>query len=168
MSPPGPDRKAGFELGACSGDGPPEPNMTVSSIMQKPAVTIATNATLCAAAQKMRDENVGLLPVLENDHLVGVITDRDIVVRCLAAQLSARQCCVRDVMTCNILSCRDTDPIEAAAARMGDNQFRRLPVHDANQVLVGVLSVDDIAEHYSERLAGETLGEIVEARGTWL
>jgi len=133
--------------------------------MRQPAVTIPASAGIAAAAEKMRDMNVGILTVLDHDQLVGVITDRDIVVRFVTGGEWAMQARVRDVMSPEVRICFDRQTIEDAAAAMGNHQVRRLPVCDDAERLVGILSVDMIAEEYSEHLAGETLGEIVEKRG---
>ena len=137
----------------------------VADIMRSPAVTISIGADIIEAARLMRDRNVGILSVLDADRLVGVITDRDIVVRCIACGARAEQIGVAAVMSPDPLTCYDQQRIEEAAARMADNQVRRLPVFNDVHWLVGTLSVDLIAEDYSEHLAGETLGEIVERRG---
>jgi CBS domain-containing protein len=127
-------------------------------------VTIESTASIAAAAAKMCDQNVGLLAVLDRAQLVGVITDRDIVLRVLACGLDVRTSYVIDVMSRDVTVCFDDQRIECAAAKMGDHQVRRLPVLNRANRLSGILSVDRIAEHYSEHLAGEALGEIVEAR----
>ena len=138
--------------------------MKVADIMRKPAVTIPAVASIAAAAAKMRDANVGILAVVDNGDLVGVITDRDIVVRFVAKERASLNSRVADFVSSEVLTCYATDTIEQAAAAMGDRQVRRLPICDEHENLIGVLSVDHIAEDYSEELAGETLGEIVETR----
>lgn len=138
--------------------------MQVTDIMKRPAVTIAATASIAAAAAKMLNRNVGILTVLDQDQMVGVITDRDIVLRVLALGLRVQGISVGNVMSSDVTVCFADNSIERAAATMGDHQLRRLPVFDQNNRLKGILSVDCIAEHYSEHLAGETLGEIVETR----
>ncbi len=138
--------------------------MQVNDIMRRPAVTIAATASIAVAAAKMRDRNVGILTVLDQDQLVGVITDRDIVLRVLAVGLTLQGTSIGHVMSSDVTVCFADDSIQRATATMGDHQFRRLPVLDQKNRLKGILSVDGIAEHYSEHLAGETLGEIVETR----
>jgi len=139
--------------------------MKVADIMRRPAVTIAASANIATAAAMMRDHKTGILTVLDLDQLVGVITDRDIVVRCVAGGGVAMHVLVGDVMSRGVLICFDGQTVKDVAATMGDHQVRRLPVCDMTERLIGVLSVDRIAEEYSEYLAGETLGEIVETRG---
>jgi len=139
--------------------------MKIADIIRQPAVTIPVSASIATAAQMMREWNVGILTVLDHDRLVGVITDRDIVVRFVTGDEAAMHVRVGDVMSPKVLTCFDSQTIEDAAAAMGDHQVRRLPVCDEAKRLLGVLSVDRIAEEYSEHLAGEALGEIVEKRG---
>jgi len=136
----------------------------VGDIMRRPAVTISATDSVLAAALRMRAEGVGILPVLANGEMVGVLTDRDIVTRFLTRQDLTREVPVEEVMSRGVLTCLDIEPIEDATAMMGDYQLHRLPVRDLAGRLVGVLSVDDVAEDFSEHLAGETLGEIVEKR----
>ena len=112
----------------------------------------------------MRNRDVGGLAVVDRGKLVGFITDRDIVTRYIADAVPLHLLPVAQFMTRNVISCNETDAIEAAAVRMGDHQIRRLPVFDAEGSLSGILTLDAIAEDYSEHLAGETLGEIVETR----
>lgn len=139
--------------------------MKIADIMTRPAATIPATSSVTAAAVRMRDLHAGMLCVLDAQSLVGVLTDRDIVVRCVALDRAARSTSVRDIMSRDPLICFETQRIEDAAAIMGDHQLRHLPVCDNAARLVGLLSVDRIAEDYSEHLAGETLGEIVETRG---
>lgn len=145
---------------------PPGPRpRRVGDVMRRPAVTIPATATVAEAALLMRSSNVGLLSVTEAGRVVGVITDRDIVIRELAEAPPGPQRPVGEVMSREIVRCQDSETVEAAAVRMADHQLRRLPVFDAAGALVGILSLDRIAEDYCEHLAGETLGEIVETRG---
>lgn len=154
---------------------PPEPpskppqggrQRRVRDVMHRPAVTIPATATVVEAALAMHRSKVGLLSVTEGAEVVGVITDRDIVVRELAKGPPGPHGRVSDAMSRDIIRCLETETVEAAAIRMADHQIRRLPVFDAAGELVGVLSLDRIAEECCEHLAGETLGEIVEVRGS--
>lgn len=121
--------------------------------------------SMVAAATKMRDQKVGMLNVLDNDKLVGVITVRDIVLGYVA--LGAPEgCVVSDIMETNVITCYDHQSIVEAAAMLGDHQIRQMPVFNRAERLVGMFFLDTIAENYSEHLAGETLGEIVEPRDT--
>ncbi|WP_366658554.1 CBS domain-containing protein [Fodinicurvata sp. EGI_FJ10296] len=136
--------------------------MEISRLMRKP-VTVTSGETLAAAAALMHEHDVGSVAVMEGSHIVGVLTDRDIVIGHVAADSSTRAV-VQDVMTPQVVSCPATASVEEVAATMGDYQVRRLVICDDAGRLVGIVSVGDIAKHYSEHLAGETLGEIVEFR----
>lgn len=139
--------------------------MKIADIMRQPSVSISASACITVAAERMRDRDVGILTVLDHDQLVGVVTDRDIVLRFVTGGEPARNVLVREVMSPEVLICFGGQTIEYAAITMGDHQVRRLPVCDEAKRLIGILSVDRVAEDYSEHLAGETLGEIVETRG---
>ena len=119
--------------------------------------------SMVAAAIKMRDQKVGVLNVLDNDKLVGVVTDRDIVLEYVALG-NPEGCVVGDIMETNVITCYDYQSIVEAAAMLGDHQIRQMPVFNKAERLVGMFFLDKIAENYSENLAGETLGEIVEPR----
>lgn len=136
----------------------------VSDIMGRPAVKITCDANITEAIIKMQHHGIGFLPVTRDGWVTGVITDRDILSRCLAHPGTGLAVSVAHVMTQTLQQCRPDQDIRAAAAVMGDHQVRRLPVCDGMGNLVGVLSLGDIAEHYCEVLAGQTLGEIVERR----
>jgi CBS domain-containing protein len=116
------------------------------------------------AAERMRDHGLGALPVVDGGRLVGIITDRDIAIRYVARVEPQTGWAVARYMTSPVLCCHETQTVEEAAAIMADHQIWHLPVLDDVGGLVGLLSLGDIAEHYSEHLAGEVLGEIVEAR----
>lgn len=130
--------------------------MLVRDAMTKSVEMLGPNETLAQAARRMRDVGVGALPVCEDGQVVGFITDRDIVVRAVAAGRDPAVAKVRDSMTAYVVDCRDDEDLADAAARMEDRAVRRAVVLDSAEELVGMLSVDDIALH-SQTLAGEIL-----------
>lgn len=138
--------------------------MHAEQFMSSPPVSTEVDCTIHNVARMMRKERIGFLPIVSGHELVGVITDRDLVLRVLASTNFTLDACISNVMSQPVQTCDTVTPIESVAAIMGDNQIRRLPVMEHGVGLVGVISVDDIAEHASEHLAGETLGEIVEKR----
>lgn len=138
--------------------------MKVGAVMSCPPVTVAPNTPLRAAATLMRQNDVGALPVLEHRQLVGIVTDRDMVVSVLSTRANAGDQPVSRAMSPAPVTCRDTESIAQAAAIMGDAQVERLLVLDARDRLVGVLTVGDIAVNASEVLAGQAIGEICEDR----
>jgi CBS domain-containing protein len=131
----------------------------VRDIMTRSVATVQREETLQAAAQRMRDMDVGWLPVLDGKALVGMVTDRDIAVRGVADGMVAQESRVADVMTPDVVWCRADDPVEAVMAEMGDAQVRRLPVLDANNEVVGVVALADLATRQSAH-TDETLREI--------
>ena len=136
----------------------------VRKIMSQPPIFVDASSPIDLVAVFMRRHAIGFVPVLEGERLVGSITDRDLVVRVLTQDKSGEGLSAADVMKAPVLTCFADQPLTEAAYIMGDYQVRRLAVLDRDGSLVGVLSVGDIAEHASEILAGETLGEIVEDR----
>lgn len=101
--------------------------------------------TVRDAAQIMADSDIGVLPVGDNDRLVGMITDRDIVLRACAAGHHPEDCRVADVMTPEVKYLYDDESIEDAARNMGDLQVRRLPVLNRQKRLVGIVAMADLA-----------------------
>lgn len=138
--------------------------MQVKEVMTRNAECTRPQATLREVAQRMKELNVGAMPVCGEDRLVGMITDRDITIRSVADGESAAASHVSDVMTPRVIYCLDDQDVTEAAAVMEREQIRRLPVIDHNnQRLVGILSLGDLAVRTAdERMAGHTLGYISE------
>lgn len=140
--------------------------MQVGKIMSSPLIIATPGTTIRDAARRMRDFDVGTLPLIEADRLIGIVTDRDIVLRALAGRAGVLDpdTGLAQIMSRDVITCLADDDVTAAAALMGERQVRRLLVIDAAGGPVGLLSIGDIAEHASEELAGQALGEISEAR----
>jgi CBS domain-containing protein len=119
--------------------------MHVKDVMTSPVHVVEPATSVVAAAGKMRDANVGSLPVGEAGQLLGMITDRDIVVRCVADGHDCHKRTVREVMSAELMVCFDDQPVEEARQLMHEYQIRRLPVLDHKQRLVGILSLDDLS-----------------------
>ena len=130
--------------------------MLVKDAMSRRPEVIEPAETLAAAARKMRAAGIGALPVCEGGRLVGMITDRDIVVRAVAAGEDPRSGTVRGAMTPQVVSCTEDEELDAAAMLMDEHAVRRMAVLDAAGHLIGVLSVDDLAL-FSRALAGEVI-----------
>jgi CBS domain-containing protein len=111
------------------------------------------------AAQMMADQDIGALPVGENDRLVGMITDRDIAVRAVAQGLGP-DTKVREVMSEDVLYCFDDEDLDDAAHNMGDIKVRRLPVLNRDKRLVGILSFSDLARSEDPKKTGEAISDI--------
>ena len=118
--------------------------MNVADVMTSPVETISPEQTVGEAAQLMQQLDTGVLPVGENDRLVGMVTDRDIVMRVLANGRGP-DAPVREAMTESVLYCFEDDSIEDAARQMGDAQVRRLPVMNRDKRLVGIIALGDLA-----------------------
>ena len=137
--------------------------MKVSEIMTTDFQLIDSTSYLIDAAKKMKSLNVGFLPVREGTRLIGLLTDRDIVIRGLAEGRDPRSTQVKDVISSDIIYCFEDDSIEDAARLMEDNQVRRLIVVDHDQTPVGILSIGDIAvKSGQEELAAEVLERVSE------
>jgi CBS domain-containing protein len=117
----------------------------VKDVMTSPVHIVEPGTSVVAAASRMREANVGSLPVGEGDRLLGMITDRDIVVRCVADGSDCHKRTVRDVMSAELLVCFDDQPVEEAGQLMTEYRVRRPPVLDQKQRLVGIVSLDDLA-----------------------
>jgi CBS domain-containing protein len=113
--------------------------MTHDVQLADPAMTLRDAATL------MRDGDFGILPVGENDRLVGTITDRDITVRAVALGKDPNQTAVRDAMSSGVRYCFDDQTVDDAAQVMADSQIRRLPVLNREKRLVGIVAIGDLA-----------------------
>ena len=125
--------------------------MLVKDIMTRKVDVVDPNASLVIAARKMRDADVGSLPVGEGDRLVGMITDRDMVVRSLAEGKDGNFIPVRDAMSTEVFCCFDDQPMEEAADLMSKHQVQRLPVINRKNRLVGILSRSDLSERHPKR-----------------
>ena len=111
--------------------------MQVQEMMSPPVDIITSSTTSCDAAKRMRDENIGCLPVSENDRLIGMVTDRDIVARAVAENVLPSNADVRTVMSEGVYHCFEGDSLEQAARIMAEHQVRRLPVLDSVEQLCG-------------------------------
>lgn len=139
--------------------------MRICEIMSHEVELIDPGSTIRDAACKMRAEDIGAIPVGENDRLVGMITDRDIVVRCVAEDRQPSQCLVRDAMSKKVCYCFEDDDLDAAAHIMAEHQVRRLPVLNRNKRLVGVISLADLS-HCESPVIKSALEGISEPSGS--
>jgi len=140
--------------------------MNVKEIMTQGIEMIQPSDTLVQAAKKMEALNVGILPVKEENKIVGVVTDRDIVLRALAKNKQAETTRVKDVMSSRISRCSAADSVEDAARIMKENKVRRLIVLDNENRPIGIVTLGDIAaKAKSEQLAGETLDAVSQPCG---
>jgi len=133
---------------------------TLKDFMSSDVQVITPDATIQVAAEKMRRDDFGLLPVGENDRLIGTISDRDIVLRAVAAG-KPLSCPVRDVMSEGVIWAYEDDTITNGSLLMRENQVRRLPIVNRDKRLVGIVSLGDLAvEEPNTAAVGEALAEI--------
>ncbi|HEX2547294.1 MAG TPA: CBS domain-containing protein [Ramlibacter sp.] len=136
---------------------------TVADVMTRDVRTMEPGDSVVEAARCMDELNVGVIPVCEGDKLVGMVTDRDIVVRGVAAQEGElKNMKLADVMSGNVRCAKEEDDVDQVLSEMAEAQIRRLPVVDANQKLVGIVTLGDIAAKGGEDEAdvGMSLGDI--------
>jgi CBS domain-containing protein len=136
-------------------------------IMTRSVKTATREMSLREVAALMRDGDMGSIPVVENGKLVGIVTDRDIVVRAVAEGRDTSTK-IGDVMTTEVFSAGENDFVFEAIRLMGDKQVRRVPIINAAGELVGIIAMADVAlETEDEREIAETLEEISSGAGFW-
>lgn len=133
---------------------------TLKEVMHRDVQVISPEASLKEAAQQMRDGDFGMLPVGENDRMIGAISDRDIAIRAVAeGKPPATK--VREAMSDGIVWAYEDDSLEKGARLMSDHQIRRLPIVNADKRLVGIVALGDFAVESSDiEAVGATLSEI--------
>ncbi|HZM20380.1 MAG TPA: CBS domain-containing protein [Anaerolineales bacterium] len=137
--------------------------MKLKEIMTSDIEVIHPTDTLQTAAQKMRDRDIGFLPVCDGERLIGVLSDRDMIVRALAEGMDSKAIVGRDLITSPAIYCFDDQSVDEAAKLMHDNQIRRLVVlRTDDKRMVGVVSLGDLAINVDDKLSGEVLQSISE------
>ena len=138
----------------------------VRDVMTRGVETAAPDTPIAEVARRMRDLDVGSLPVTDGNRLLGIVTDRDLSVRATAAAKDPNNTRVREVMSPEIAWIFDDEPADAAARMMRERQIRRLPVLDRSDRLVGVVALGDLATDLGDdKLKGATLEEISQPSG---
>ncbi|HRI02143.1 MAG TPA: CBS domain-containing protein [Pyrinomonadaceae bacterium] len=141
--------------------------LRASEIMTKNVRTATRNASLGDVASMMRDGDMGAVPVVDGGKLIGIVTDRDIVVRGVADGKTA-DTAIGEVMTTELFSVAPDDFVFEAIRLMGDKQVRRIPVVDADGSLAGIIAMADVAlEMEDEKEIAETLEEISSGAAFW-
>ncbi len=126
----------------------------VRDVMTRDVQTVGPDLPIADVARMMRDENVGAIPVADDGELLGIITDRDLVIRALAEGTeTSNTLSARDVMSGNLLYCFEDQTAEDALQNMGDRQVRRLPVVDRDKRLVGMVAFTDLTRSASTNFA---------------
>jgi CBS domain-containing protein len=123
---------------------------------------VSPETNITDLSQKMKTLDVGFLGVCENDRLVGTVTDRDIVIRCIASERDINSVTAREIMTHDVFWCYEDDDVKDVAEKMREKDVRRMLILNRDKRLVGVVSIGDIAK-VEEGESGKTLRDISEA-----
>jgi CBS domain-containing protein len=140
-----------------------ETPMKVSEIMSRDVLVASPDQSIREAARMMAELDAGVLPVGEQDRLIGIITDRDIAIRAVGSG-KAPDTRIRDVMTGEVKYCFEDEDVADVAQNMADIQVRRLPVISREKRLVGIIAVADLAAHEDPEVVGEAVSGISEPR----
>lgn len=135
--------------------------MKISEIMTKHVEVVRPDATIEEAAQKMKDIDVGSLPVCDGRKLQGMVTDRDVTIRAVAEGRDPRQTKVKEIMTADIVYGRTGQDVKEIAETMAAHQIRRLPIVNDDNDLVGIVALGDLAvDGGSDKLSGDVLSDV--------
>lgn len=140
--------------------------MKVKECMCNQVFSCSPSTTVYDVAKLMQTNHVGCIPVCDNENcMVGLITDRDLVLRCIATNKDTKQTPVSDIMTTNVCTCKPDDDMTNAQSKMGSEQIRRLPVLDNNGQVVGILTMGNIAQNdleLGQQQVSDTINSICE------
>lgn len=131
--------------------------MKVKEVMHKGVTWVEPNTLVKEIAQRMRDEDVGAVPVKADGRLVGIVTDRDVACRAFANGGNMAKMTASDIMTKEVVCCSPDDDVRTAIETMEAKRLRRLPVADSQKAMIGMLSLGDISHKVSKELSGEVL-----------
>jgi CBS domain-containing protein len=118
---------------------------TVADVMTRGVRSMTPQDTVVLAAQAMDELNVGVIPVCDGEKLVGMVTDRDIVIRGVAQQADTKTMKLADVMSTNVRCAKEDEDVDDVLSQMAETQIRRMPVIDRQERLVGMITIGDIA-----------------------
>ena len=122
--------------------------MKVKDCMCEDVCCVKPETKIQEVAKLMSKNHIGCIPVCdENNCICGIVTDRDVLLRCVACNKDTSQTPVSDIMTCNVCTCQEDDDMTNAETKMGQNQIRRLPVCDSQNRVVGILTFGDLAKN---------------------
>jgi len=135
--------------------------MKVKDCMCHDICYVKPNTSIYDVTKIMSSNHIGCLPVCDdNARVVGLVTDRDITLRCVACDKDAKQTPVSEIMSCNVCCCETEDELYQAETKMAQNQIRRLPVTENGKV-VGILTLGDLAK-YNEEIGSEIIASTFE------
>jgi CBS domain-containing protein len=132
----------------------------IREVMTDNVCAVDADQTVAHAAKMLKDEDVGLAPIVEGDKLVGTLTDRDIAIRVVAEGKDPQSTKVRDVASTHLVTIDPEQDLDEALRLMAQHQVRRLPVVEEDGKLVGVVAQADVAEHAHAKKTGEVVEQI--------
>lgn len=136
--------------------------MKVKDCMSSAVCCAKSDEKLNEVARLMQDNHTGCIPVCDNNNcLVGLVTDRDVVLRAVACNKAINQIPVSEIMTCNVCTCKEDDEISEVQIQMSTNQIRRVPVCDENNHVIGIVTMGDLANQ-SSTLGKDTVCNTIE------
>ncbi|MCT4542270.1 MAG: CBS domain-containing protein [Vallitalea sp.] len=136
--------------------------MKAKEIMTSDIVSVCDDSSIKEAAKKMRDADIGSIPVEEDHKLVGILTDRDIVLKGVAEDLNSNEAKCKDIMSKDVITATPDMDVNDVANLMSHNQVKRIPVVD-NKNVIGIISLKDLSQARTfEDEAGEVLNDITE------
>jgi len=139
---------------------------TCRDVMTKNPVSALPGDSVASVAQLMKQRDIGPVPIVEDkssNRLIGIVTDRDLALKVVADGRDPNSTLVRQVMTTDVVTCREDDEIEKALDAMSTHQLRRIPVVDADEMLVGIIAQADVATRMDRpEKTGEVVREISE------
>lgn len=122
--------------------------MKVKECMCNEVISCSPSTTVYDVAKLMQENHIGFVPVCDNEnYMVGAVTDRDMVLRCIASDKDVKQTPVSEIMTTNISTCTKDDEMSNAQRKMGEEQIRRIPVVDDDGKVIGILTLGDLAKY---------------------
>ena len=133
---------------------------SIRELMTSNPETVETSATVLDAARIMRDHDVGIVPIVDGDRLVGTVTDRDIAIRVVAEGKDPQSTTVETVASRELVTIDPQQDLDEALRLMAQHQVRRLPVVEEDGKLVGIVAQADVATHASESKTGEVVEQI--------
>jgi CBS domain-containing protein len=136
--------------------------LKISEVMTRNIEFIHESDTIADTARRMKELDVGVIPVFDENRLVGMITDRDITIRGVAEGLDPDSTKVGQIMTKDVISCTEDDDVSEAIKMMQVNKIRRLIVRDDQNKVVGIIALGDLAVNLNECLVGEALRDVSE------
>jgi CBS domain-containing protein len=132
----------------------------IRDVMTSKLCTIDADKSVAYAAKMMRDEDVGLAPIVEGDRLVGTLTDRDIAVRVVAEGRDPESTLARDVASTDLVTVDPQQDLDEALRLMAEHQVRRIPVVEEGGQIVGIVAQADVARQSDDRRTGEVVERI--------